>query len=144
MKQLLKKLFAFIITVMFFSLKQFANGQVHPSLGGGYFCYCANVKLGCRGNPNCVVFCSKACKPKTIKIIRNPSNDSSFSTIYPNVVSKSNMISFELPQSKEMNLPKLFESKNTIRELPANSQSQSIRKLEWEALDIDALNSLSN
>lgn len=126
---------------MFFSLTQLANAQVHPDLGGGgYFCYCVNIKVGCHGNPNCVVFCTKACKPKTIKIIRNPLNVSSFTTIYANAVSQSNMISFELPQSNEMNSSKLFESKKIIKELSGNSQSKGIRKLEWEALDIDALN----
>ena len=84
--------------MMFFSLAQFTIAQVHPDLGGGEFCYCANIYLGCHGNVNCIISCQKACKSKIIKIIRNASNITSFATNYPNTFSQSNIISLEFPQ----------------------------------------------
>ena len=145
--QTTKKLFAFIIIMMFFSLTQLANAQVHPDLnggGGGYFCYCANIKVGCRGNVNCVVFCTTACKPKTIKIIRNPLGVTSFTTIYPNAVSPSIMNSFVLHQSEEMNSLKLPDNKKNLLKLYDNSETQLIQRMEWDTPDINSLNSISN
>ena len=139
-----KKLLAFIIIMMFFSLTQIANAQIHPDLGGGFpgdICNCKAKNYGCGTSSACYTHCSVACKPRQIKIIK-------FSRILiagigQKAILQLEPVSFLNSESGQYSLKLLATKENSIKP-DVDSKIDLMEQMEWDGLKENIPTAISN
>lgn len=137
--QTTKKLFAFIIMMMFFGLTQHAFSQ-KKSQTTFWFCNCQRRDRGCGGldkkdTKACRATCDGYCGVKVIDR-KNLVNDMAVNDAHH----PGSQISFTPIILETDNPSKLFENKKILK-LKNNSQTV-IKQMEWGS--VDAINTISN
>jgi hypothetical protein len=138
--QTTKKIFAFIIMMMFFSLTQHAFSQ-KKSQKTIWACNCLSRDRGCSGlDKKYTKACRSYCIPHDgVKIIdrKNLVNDMAVNDVHH----PGSQISFTPIILETDNSSKLFESKKSTLKFPNNSQTQFIQQREWKNTDTININS---